>query len=105
MNITTTSYNSTIGYFVESDLKLPTQLNGLVLSIAPIFAISVNFFISPRLAAKYDEFKTLITVIGITAVSLFIWAYSSNMIIMGIFLLIFLIVMPLATADLSKYDF
>ncbi|MEE0881091.1 MAG: MFS transporter [Turicibacter sp.] len=96
MNITTTSYNSTIGYFVESDLKLPTQLTGLVLSIAPIFAISVNFFISPRLAAKYDEFKTLITVIGITAVSLFIWAYSSNMIIMGIFLLIFLIVMPLA---------
>ena len=57
MNITTTAYNSTIGYFVESDLKLPTQLNGLVLSIAPIGAILVNFFVNPRLAAKYDELK------------------------------------------------
>lgn len=96
MNVTITSYNSTISYFVESDLKLPTQLNGLILSIASIFAILVNFFISPRLAAKYDEFKTLIVVIGITAISLFIWSTSSNLIIMGIFLLVFLIVLPLA---------
>ena len=96
MNITTTSYNSTIGYFVESDLKLPTQLNGLILSIVPICAVLVNFLVNPRLAAKYDELKTLIVVIALTGGSLFIWAYSSNLIVMGIFLVIFFIVMPLA---------
>lgn len=96
MNITTTSYNSTIGYFVESDLKLPTQLNGLVLSIAPICAILVNFLISPKLAAKYDELKTLMVVIALTAFSLFMWAFSSNLIIVGLFLIIFFIVLPLA---------
>ena len=107
MNITTTAYNSTIGYFVESDLKLPTQLNGLVLSIAPIGAILVNFFVNPRLAAKYDELKTLIVVIALTAVSLFVWAYSTNLIVVGIFIIIFFIVMPLAQpiyqSMISKY--
>ena len=96
MNITTTAYNSTIGYFIESDLKLPTQLNGLVLSIVPLFAVTANFFINPKLAAKYDEFKTLIVVVALTALSLFIWSISSNIIIMIIFLLIFFIAMPLA---------
>lgn len=107
LNITTTSYNSTIGYFVESDLKLPTQLNGLILSIVPIVAILVNFFISPKLASKYDDFKTLIVVIALTAFSLFMWAFSSNLIIVGIFLIIFFIVLPLAQpiyqSMISKY--
>lgn len=96
MNITTTSYNSTIGYFVESDLKLPTQLNGLILSIAPICAILVNFLISPQLAKRFDELKTLIVVVAITAISLFMWAVNSNILIIGLFLVIFLLVMPLA---------
>lgn len=96
MNITTTSYTSTIGYFVESDLQLPTQLNGLILSIAPISAILVNFLISPRLAKHFDELTTLMVVVGLTAITLFMWAFSSNLIVVGLFLILFLIVMPLA---------
>ena len=96
MNITTTSYTSTIGYFVESELKLPTQLNGLILSIAPISAILVNFLISPRLAKHFDELTTLMVIVGLTAITLFIWAFSSNLIVVGLFLILFLIVMPLA---------
>ena len=96
MHITTTSYTSTIGYFVESELKLPTQLNGLILSITPILAILVNFLISPHLAKHFDEFKTLMVVVGLTAITLFIWAFSSNLIVVGLFLILFLIVMPLA---------
>lgn len=96
MNITTTAYNSTIGYFVESDLKLPTQLNGLILSVVPVCAVLGNFFINPRLAKKYDEFKTLIVVVGLTALSLLIWSCTSNLVITGLCLITFFIAMPLA---------
>ncbi len=96
MNITTTAYNSTIGYFVESDLKLPTQLNGLILSVVPICAVLGNFLISPRLAKKYDEFKTLIVIIGLTATSLLVWSGTTNLLLTCICLMTFFIVMPLA---------
>ena len=96
LTIMTTSYNSTIGFFVESDLALPTYLNGIVLSISPLVAIFVNFFISPKVATYFNEFKTLIFIAGASALSLFIWSISSNLFIVIPFFLIYLIVSALA---------
>jgi len=96
LNIMTTSYNSTIGFFVESALALPTYLNGIILSISPLIAIFVNFFVSPKVAKHFDGLKTLIFVTAVSGASLFIWSVNSNILIVAPFFLIYLIISALA---------
>lgn len=96
LTIMTTSYNSNIGYFVESDLGLPTYLNGVILSISPLIAIFVNFIISPRVASRFDGLKSLIFIAGFSGASLLIWSLSSHLVIMAVFFIAYLIVSALA---------
>lgn|GEM_PF-1023012 len=96
LTVMTTSYNSTIGYFVESDLKLPTYLNGLILSISPLVAIFVNFFISPKLASRFEGLKTLIFVAGVSGLALLIWSITPSLFIAGPFFLLYLFISALA---------
>ena len=95
LNITTTAYTSTISYYVESVLQLPTQLNGLFLSFAPISAVLVNFFLSPFIAARFDDSKTLVFTVVTMGLSLLGWALFDGAFAF-IFLFTFLIIMPLA---------
>ncbi|HAX72665.1 MAG TPA: MFS transporter [Firmicutes bacterium] len=96
LSITSTAYTSTIGYYVESVLGLPTQLNGLILSILPFVAVFMNFFVSPMLARKFDSLKSLTFIVLFTALSLIAWSMSSNLILVIIFLVLFILVLPLS---------
>ncbi|MGL4338370.1 MAG: MFS transporter [Turicibacter sp.] len=96
ISLTTTAYNSTIGYYVESVLQLPTQLNGLFLSVLPFSAVFINFFVSPWLARRYNNLNSLVVIVFVIGISLIIWALSSALFILIIFLTLFILVVPLA---------
>ncbi|MGL4914366.1 MAG: MFS transporter, partial [Romboutsia sp.] len=49
ISITTTSYNSTINYYIESVLNMPSSVNGLVMAVAGIIALIMNLFVNPYL--------------------------------------------------------
>ena len=54
-----TSYNSSINYYIESVLSLPPTVNGMFLAIAGIFGFLMNIFLTRILAKKFGEVKTL----------------------------------------------
>ncbi len=95
LNITTTAYSSTISYYVESVLKLPTQLNGMFLAFAPIAAVLTNFFVSPYIGARFNELKSLVVVVSLIGFTLLGWAIFDGAFAF-IFLLSFVVIVPLA---------
>lgn len=96
LTITTTMYNSTISYYVESVLKLPTSVNGLIMSIAGVVALCMNVFINPYIAKKFDLNKTIMTMFFITGISMVLASMASNLVTSAIFLLLFIIGSSLA---------
>ena len=95
LSITTTAYSSTISYYVESILQLPTQVNGIFLSFAPISAVFVNFFVSPFIASRYNELKSLIVIVSIVGILLLGWSLLSGA-LSFVMLLLFIAIIPLA---------
>lgn len=55
----TTSYNSSINYYIESVLSLPPTVNGIFLAVAGIFGFLINIFFTGRLAKRFGEVKAL----------------------------------------------
>lgn len=96
LTITTTMYNSTISYYVESVLKLPTSVNGLIMSIAGIVALCMNVFINPYIAKRFDLSKIIMTMFFITGISMVLASMGSNLATSAIFLLLFIIGSSLA---------
>ncbi|MGL6107686.1 MFS transporter [Romboutsia sp.] len=104
--IATTSYNSTINFYVESVLNMPTIVNGIVMAIAGVIALMMNLFVNPYLGKKFDENKTIVAVLGIAGISIVISSLSSNMIVALIFLAMFIassaLITPLQQSIVSK---
>ncbi|MGL4736904.1 MAG: MFS transporter [Cellulosilyticaceae bacterium] len=59
ISITTTAYNSTINYYVESVLNMPTTVNGLVMAVAGLVALIMNLVVNPYLGRRFDEYSTI----------------------------------------------
>ena len=104
--IATTSYNSTINYYVESVLNMPTIVNGIVMAIAGMIALIMNLFVNPYLGKKYNENKTLIVVLGVAGTSIIIASVTNNIILSLVFLAVFIgssaLVTPLQQSIVSK---
>ena len=104
--IATTSYNSTINYYVESVLNMPTIVNGIVMAVAGVIALIMNLFVNPYLGKKYNENKTLIVVLGVAGTSIIIASVTNNIILSLVFLAVFIgssaLVTPLQQSIVSK---
>ena len=104
--IATTSYNSTINYYVESVLNMPTIVNGIVMAMAGMIALIMNLFVNPYLGKKYNENKTLIVVLGVAGTSIIIASVTNNIILSLVFLAVFIgssaLVTPLQQSIVSK---
>ena len=101
-----TSYNSSINYFIESVLNLPPKVNGIFLAIAGVMAFATNLLVTPLLAKKFGELKSL--KISLVAMALFIGlaTFSKSNILFLIFIIIFVcsasITLPLLQNIISK---
>lgn len=59
ITITTTAYNSTINYYVESVLNMPSTVNGVVMAIGGLIGLSMNVCVGPYIGKKCDEYKSI----------------------------------------------
>lgn len=91
------SYSSTISYYVEDVLKLPTTINGLILGSTGMFTLITNLFIIPLANKKLNSKSLYLCSSLISGISLIISMISTNDIISVIFLLIFIISHTLIT--------
>ena len=55
----TTSYNSSINYYIESILELPPTVNGMFLAAAGIVGFFANIIITPIIGKKLGDIKAL----------------------------------------------
>lgn len=106
ITITTTSYSSTINYYIESVLNMPTTVNGIVMAIAGMIALVMNLVVNPYLAKMFDEKKSILGTLLIAATSIIIASISQNLIISLLFLAIFIgssaLITPLQQSIVSK---
>ncbi len=106
ITITTTSYSSTINYYVESVLNMPTTVNGAVMAVGGIVALIMNVFINPYIGKKFSENKSIITLLFVAGLSIIIASLSKNIILALVFLLLFIasssLVMPIQQSIVSK---
>lgn len=84
-----TSYNSTINFYIESVLNLPPTFNGIFISIAGIIGFLANILITPYIGKKFEsgvifKYITLILAVVITIVALI-----PNTILFFFFIIIF----------------
>lgn len=85
------SYTSTISYYIEDILKLPTTINGVILGLPGIATIFTNLFLIP-LASKRINIKTLFLILStISGLSLIIAMSSTNVLISVASLLTFIV--------------
>ncbi len=85
------SYTSTISYYVEKILKLPTTINGLILGSTGFFTIITNLFLIPLLSKKLSSKKLYLISTLTSGLSITISIILNNPLLSIIFLLIFLI--------------
>ena len=85
------SYTSTISYYVEDILKLPTTVNGLILGSTGMFTLITNLFIIPIANKKLSSKTLYLSSTLISGLSIVISMTSTNKIILTTFLLIFII--------------
>lgn len=106
VSITTTSYNSSINYYVESVLKMPTTVNGMVMAVAGLVALFMNLVVNPYLGAKYDEYKTIKIVTFIAGITLILASLMNTIGLSIIFLLGFVassaLIIPIHQSIVSK---
>ncbi|MEG0085614.1 MAG: MFS transporter [Niameybacter sp.] len=70
INITTTAYNSTINYYIESILNMPSTVNGLVLAVAGVIGLIMNVFVGPWLSTRVEEGRLIHYTTGLTGIFL-----------------------------------
>lgn len=106
ITISTTSYNSTINYYIESVLSMPTTVNGAVMAIAGIIALIMNLFVNPYLGKKFNENKSIVYSLLIAGLSIIIASLSNNIFIALIFLSLFIasssLITPMQQSIVSK---
>lgn len=106
ISITTTSYNSTINYYIESVLKMPTTVNGIVMAVAGMVALVMNLIVNPYLGKRFDEYKTIKVVTGIAGCSLIFASSISYIELSLVFLLCFIasssLIIPIHQSIVSK---
>lgn len=106
ITITTTSYNSTINYYIESVLNMPTTINGVVMAVAGIIALVMNLFVNPYLGKKFDEKKSMICALVIAGVSIIVASISKDLLISITFLAVFVgssaLITPIQQSIVSK---
>lgn len=84
-----TSYNSSVNYFIESVLNLPPKVNGIFLSIAGICGFIANMTLTPILGKKFGEEKTFKYITLAVAVSIGLVGISSSHVAFFIFAILF----------------
>lgn len=106
ISITTTAYNSTINYYVESVLNMPTTVNGLVMAVAGVVALIMNLVVNPYLGRRFDEYTTIKVVTFGAGISLIL---ASGMPLIGgsiLFLFVFVgtsaLIIPIHQSIVSK---
>lgn len=106
ITMTTTAYNSTINYYIESVLHMPSTINGIVMAIAGVIGLCMNLFINPYLGKKVNEYKSIKYTVCITGVSILLASLMNNMILSLILLIIFIaassLVIPMQQSIVSK---
>lgn len=85
------SYTSTISYYVEDILKLPTTVNGLILGSTGVFTIITNLLIIPFANKRFSSKTLYLFSTIVSGSSIIISMISGNEILSTIFLLIFII--------------
>lgn len=105
------SYTSTISYYVEDVLKLPTTVNGLILGTTGIFTLISNLIFIPLLSKKLKPSSLYLLSVLISGVSIILAMVIPNNIIGLIFIFLFILVhtliAPITQAMLlenSKYS-
>ena len=106
ISIAATSYSSTINYYVESVLNMPTMVNGIVMAIAGVIALIMNVWLNPYLSKKFNESYTLIVTCVIAGISMLVASLFNNIILSFIFIMIFVgssaLVTPIQQSIVSK---
>ncbi len=106
ITIATTSYNSTINYYLESVLNMPTMVNGIVMAVAGVIALIMNLFINPYFSKKFNEKSTLIVACIVSGVSMIVGTLFNNIVLSFIFIMIFVgssaLVTPIQQSIVSK---
>lgn len=106
ISIAATSYSSTINYYIESVLNMPTMVNGIVMAIAGVIALIMNVWLNPYLSKKFNENYTLIITCIIAGISMLLASLFNNIILSFIFIMIFVgssaLVTPIQQSIVSK---
>ena len=101
-----TSYNSTINYYIEDVLNLPPTINGVFLASAGVVAFLTNLLLTPVVGKRLGELKGLKIMTLLLSVSMAIASISTSNIIFFIFIIAFVssasIYLPLQQNIISK---
>lgn len=76
-----TGYNSSINYYIESILNLPPTFNGIFLSIAGIIGFLANILITPVIGRRVKSDVSFKYITLLLAICMFIVGVSKNLIV------------------------
>lgn len=86
------SYTSTISYYVEDVLKLPTTVNGLILGSTGVFTIISNLLLIPILSKRFNSNSLYLISVLISGISIILSMIIPNETLGLIFILLFILV-------------
>ena len=106
VTIATTSYNSTINYYIESVLNMPSSINGVVMAVAGIIALIMNLFVNPYLSKRFKERNCVVTMLLISGIAIIVASICKNIVIAMLFLGLFIassaLITPMQQSMISK---
>lgn len=74
-----TSYNSTINYYIEDVLNLSSTFIGAFLAIAGIVGFTVNLFFTPLLTKYFKEINVFKIITLLLSLTLLLMVYCNNL--------------------------
>lgn len=95
-------YSSTISYYVEDVLNLPTSINGLILGSTGAFTLLTNLLIIPILVKNFNSKSIYMFSTLLSGSSIIISMLTKNQYITSIFLLIFIATQTLITPTIQS---
>ncbi len=102
------SYTSTISYYVEDVLKLPTTINGLILGATGVFTLISNLLFIPILNKFLTPRKLYLSSVLISCISILISMMvnisSLSLIFILVFMLTHTLIPPITQAMLLEYS-
>lgn len=106
VTIATTSYNSTINYYIESVLNMPSSINGVVMAVAGIIALIMNLFVNPYLSKRFKERNCVVAMLLISGIAIIVASICKNIVIAMLFLGLFIassaLITPMQQSMISK---